>query len=362
MVNVAAQRKHRLLPDGSVRPALERRQSKAASERTGACSAPIASRNSRSPARVIEDPTWPWKAGRRLRCSRCCRCSGSRAISSAFSWRGLLFFCALIQMSASLLVWSATLPFDFYLDPFDWTMLVLLFPAQLAIILILLINGFEFTEVLWRTRWLRDFGLLPPEPGEQQPFVSIHLACCNEPPEMVILTLDSLAALDYENFEVLVIDNNTKNEEVWKPVEEHCAKLGARFRFFHLNPWPGFKAGALNFGLEGNRRARRGDRGGRCRLRSARGLAARAHRLFPRSESRRRAVPAGAPRLRAQRVPPHDQLGIRRLLPHRHAPSQRAQRDHPARHHDHGPAQRARRAPARGRNGRSARTPNSACA
>ena len=91
--------------------------------------------------------------------------------------------------------------------------------------------------------------------------MSIHLACYNEPPEMVILTLDSLAALDYENFEVLVIDNNTKDEEVWKPVEEHCEKLGTRFRFFHLDPWPGFKAGALNFGLEANRPARRHGRG-----------------------------------------------------------------------------------------------------
>jgi cellulose synthase/poly-beta-1,6-N-acetylglucosamine synthase-like glycosyltransferase len=66
---------------------------------------------------------------------------------------------------------------------------------------------------------------------------------------MVILTLDSLAALDYANFEVLVIDNNTKDPDVWKPVEAHCAHLGPRFRFFHLEPWPGFKAGALNFGL-----------------------------------------------------------------------------------------------------------------
>jgi cellulose synthase/poly-beta-1,6-N-acetylglucosamine synthase-like glycosyltransferase len=67
---------------------------------------------------------------------------------------------------------------------------------------------------------------------------------------MVIATLDSLAALDYRNFEVLVIDNNTKQEEVWKPVEAHCERLGERFRFFHLDPWPGFKAGALNYGLK----------------------------------------------------------------------------------------------------------------
>src|SRR6185437_16166544 len=167
-----------------------------------------------------------------------------------FRLTGRFVFLALIQLAAALIVWSATVPFFFYLDVVDWGMLVLLFPAQLAILAVLLINGFEFTEVLWRKRWLRHFGLLQPDPPERQPFVSIHLACYNEPPEMVIATLDSLAALDYHNFEVLVIDNNTRNEEVWKPVEAYCAKLGPHFRFFHLNPWPGFKAGALNYGLK----------------------------------------------------------------------------------------------------------------
>jgi hypothetical protein len=33
-------------------------------------------------------------------------------------------------------------------------------------------------------------------------------------------------------------------------VETHCQALGARFRFFHLPKWPGFKAGALNFALK----------------------------------------------------------------------------------------------------------------
>ena len=199
--------------------------------------------------RIVEDPSWPKKAIAAALLALLPMFFFARHFMR-FRWQGLFFFCALIQLSASLLVWSATLPLAFYLSPFDWTMLVILFPAQLAIILILLINGFEFTEVLWHKYWLRGFGLLTPKPEDKQPFVSIHLAACNEPPEMVILTLDSLAALDYENFEVLVIDNNTKNEAVWKPVEEYCAKLGPKFRFFHLNPWPGFKAGALNFGLK----------------------------------------------------------------------------------------------------------------
>ncbi len=198
---------------------------------------------------VTEDTAWPWKA---LAASLLALIPMVWFASrySRFKLMGRFFFCALIQLACGLIVWSATLPFNFYLSWVDWTMLVLLFPAQIAILAILLINGFEFTEVLWRRNWIRHAGMLPPDPVEKQPFVSIHLACYNEPPEMVIVTLDSLAALKYQNYEVLVIDNNTKDPAIWKPVQEYCEKLGSKFRFFHLEPWPGFKAGALNFGLK----------------------------------------------------------------------------------------------------------------
>lgn len=161
---------------------------------------------------------------------------------------GRLFFAGLIQTAATVLVWSISLPYEFYLEPLDWAMLGVLIPAQLAIIAVLLINGFEFTEALWNRGWSRRFGPLPDLPAVP-PKVSIHLPCHNEPPEMVIQTLDSLAALDYPDFEVIVVDNNTRDEQVWRPVEAHCRALGERFRFFHLDPWPGFKAGALNFAL-----------------------------------------------------------------------------------------------------------------
>ncbi|MCE5232752.1 MAG: glycosyltransferase [Mizugakiibacter sp.] len=198
---------------------------------------------------VIEDVDWPWKALASAMLAFLPMLWFARRYGR-FKPAGRLFFLGLIQLAAGLIVWSVTVPFQFYLGVIDWAMLVILFPAQLAILAVLLINGFEFTEVLWRRKWLRHAGLRAPEPAASQPFVSIHLACYNEPPEMVILTLDSLAALDYANFEVLVIDNNTKDEAIWRPVEAHCAKLGPRFRFFHLAPWPGFKAGALNFGLK----------------------------------------------------------------------------------------------------------------
>jgi cellulose synthase/poly-beta-1,6-N-acetylglucosamine synthase-like glycosyltransferase len=95
----------------------------------------------------------------------------------------------------------------------------------------------------------RHFEPVPAPAGTPLPKVSIHLPICNEPPEMVRQTLDALAALDYDRFEVLVIDNNTKDPAVWEPVAEHCAKLGPKFRFYTLGKYAGYKAGALNFAL-----------------------------------------------------------------------------------------------------------------
>jgi cellulose synthase/poly-beta-1,6-N-acetylglucosamine synthase-like glycosyltransferase len=81
------------------------------------------------------------------------------------------------------------------------------------------------------------------------PKVSIHVPAYNEPPDMMIETLDALAKLDYPSFEVIVIDNNTKDPEVWRPVKAHCRKLGPNFRFFHEDELAGFKAGSLNYAL-----------------------------------------------------------------------------------------------------------------
>jgi exo-beta-1,3-glucanase (GH17 family)/cellulose synthase/poly-beta-1,6-N-acetylglucosamine synthase-like glycosyltransferase len=167
-----------------------------------------------------------------------------------FDLKARLLYLGLIQGGVTLAVWLVCVPFEYYLDTADWAMQALLLPALLAIIAILLIAGFELVEVIGQRRWQRRFELIEPPAGAVLPKISIHLPCHNEPPDMVMLTLDSLARLDYPDFEVLVIDNNTADESVWKPVQEHCIKLGIRFRFFHLRPWPGFKAGALNFALE----------------------------------------------------------------------------------------------------------------
>jgi len=86
--------------------------------------------------------------------------------------------------------------------------------------------------------------------GSYTPRVSVHVPCHAEPPQLVIGTLDCLAALDYPDFEVLVIDNNTTDPELWLPVQAHCERLGERFRFLHVEGLTGAKAGALNWALD----------------------------------------------------------------------------------------------------------------
>lgn len=125
--------------------------------------------------------------------------------------------------------------------------LALIFPELLftivAVNLITLITVMGLQVIV--TRW-------PVEPLEQnlvanEPFVSIHVPAHNEPPELVEQTLESLARLNWSNYEVLVIDNNTSDPALWKPLERVCARLGNRFRFFHVENLAGYKAGAMNY-------------------------------------------------------------------------------------------------------------------
>ncbi len=83
----------------------------------------------------------------------------------------------------------------------------------------------------------------------RHPFISVLVPSHNEPPALLMQTLEALATVDYENYEVLVIDNNTKDPAIWRPIEEFCKVLGGRFRFFHVEDLSGFKAGALNYAL-----------------------------------------------------------------------------------------------------------------
>jgi cellulose synthase/poly-beta-1,6-N-acetylglucosamine synthase-like glycosyltransferase len=134
-----------------------------------------------------------------------------------------------------------------HLRPWSLALTIVMLLLQVATLVLLVANVFEVIDVICRVRWKRRHSACRADGFT--PKVSIHVPTHAEPPELVIETLNALARLDYENYEVLVIDNNTADETLWRPVEAHCRRLGDRFRFFHLLPWPGYKSGALNFAL-----------------------------------------------------------------------------------------------------------------
>jgi exo-beta-1,3-glucanase (GH17 family)/cellulose synthase/poly-beta-1,6-N-acetylglucosamine synthase-like glycosyltransferase len=163
--------------------------------------------------------------------------------------RGRSFLAFVVYGVATVMVWVFYDYSQQYLTPSSVLVGILLFAGMIGVVLVLLAEAHEWAEAQWyttRRRVLRGSGA---QCGAASPKVSIHVPTHDEPPDMVIETLDALARLDYPDYEVLVVDNNTRDEAVWRPVEAHCARLGARFRFFHVDPIAGFKAGALNFAL-----------------------------------------------------------------------------------------------------------------
>lgn len=165
---------------------------------------------------------------------------------SALRQRGRTFLTFIAFLCGSVLVWIGYDYSQQYSTWFSVTVGILLALGALGVFIVLLTEAHELAEAVWTHKRRREF---LPVIGDShyRPKVSIHVPCYNEPPEMVKQTLDALAALDYPDYEVLIIDNNTKDPAVWEPVRDYCQTLGPRFKFFHVAPLAGFKGGALNY-------------------------------------------------------------------------------------------------------------------
>lgn len=169
--------------------------------------------------------------------------------SSSLRQRGRTFLTFVAFACGSVLVWIGYDYSQQYSTWFSLTVGFLLALGAIGVFIVLLTEAHELAETVWMHKRRRPF--LPVTTDDAyRPKVSVHVPCYNEPPEMVKQTLDALARLDYPDYEVLVIDNNTKDPAVWKPLEEHCARLGPRFKFFHVAPLAGFKGGALNYVMQ----------------------------------------------------------------------------------------------------------------
>lgn len=60
---------------------------------------------------------------------------------------------------------------------------------------------------------------------------------------MLIKTIEHVTQLDYSNYELIIIENNTRDENIWRPVEKYVASLGKpNIRFYHFDELDGYKS------------------------------------------------------------------------------------------------------------------------
>jgi hypothetical protein len=81
-----------------------------------------------------------------------------------------------------------------------------------------------------------------------RPMVSLHIAAYNEPPDILIEAIRAAETIDYPRFEIVVVDNETEDPELWEPVRDYCeGRPGVTF--LHVEDGPGNRARALNLAL-----------------------------------------------------------------------------------------------------------------
>jgi len=162
--------------------------------------------------------------------------------------RGLAAWALTVTAGLAYLAYTATWSATAGLGPFLLVGSALLWLVEAFVFVVGLGHLWEFIDTLTRRSWPAaiDPRHLPRTPG--RPFVSLHVPTHNEPPEMVIATLQQLLRQEYDDYEILLIDNNTTDEALWRPLEAFCAAHD-RITFLHVERLAGFKSGALNLAL-----------------------------------------------------------------------------------------------------------------
>jgi cellulose synthase/poly-beta-1,6-N-acetylglucosamine synthase-like glycosyltransferase len=166
-------------------------------------------------------------------------------IQQNINFIGQVFYASFLVASFTFIIYAAYISVvstHSILETFTSTLVIAL---DVAAFFVWMSNINYASDVLCRARRGRP---LPKADPRYQPFVSLHVPAYNEPPELLIATIKALERIDYPNYEVVIIDNNTTDPAVWGPVAEYC-RGRQRLRFIHVAPWPGYKAGACNLVL-----------------------------------------------------------------------------------------------------------------
>src|SRR5580698_600906 len=170
-------------------------------------------------------------------------------VTRGWSARAHICWASSVFLFVVYLVYALEWTFNSHLGAASTAGGLLLWVLELFAALLACAYLWEICDALGTERWRRRITptTVLPAVRDELPFVSLHVPAHNEPPDMVIDTLRSLLRLDYPRYEVILIDDNTDDESLWRPVEAWCARHGVKFA--HLDNWPGYKSGALNYAL-----------------------------------------------------------------------------------------------------------------
>lgn len=161
---------------------------------------------------------------------------------------GLGFFASLVVAFGTYAAYLVRATLLLGGEPLGVALGTVLLVFELVAMLLFVTSAFEMVDALAA----RPPALPQTSEPARWPVVCLQVPAYNEPPDLVIETLRSLVALEYPALRVQVIDNNTSDDALWRPVAAECERLardGHRVEFVHLPRWPGYKAGALNWGL-----------------------------------------------------------------------------------------------------------------
>jgi cellulose synthase/poly-beta-1,6-N-acetylglucosamine synthase-like glycosyltransferase len=161
---------------------------------------------------------------------------------------GSVAFSSLLVATAIYVVYLVRITLVLAGGPVGLVLGLFLLAFEIAALTLMVLSVFEMIDALCGPVILPE----RPDPPPSWPTVAVQVPAHAEPPELVIETIRSLVNLDYprDRLIIQVIDNNTTEAELWRPLEEECRRLSAEGNavlFAHLEDWPGFKGGALNW-------------------------------------------------------------------------------------------------------------------
>src|SRR5579859_1516837 len=158
-------------------------------------------------------------------------------------WPARFFFISTVVATLAIGITLVSITFTSHAPLLGLGLSIFLLILEAGALLLGLAFAYEIAEALGRRS---DDHIPLGSSGTYTPRVCLQVPAYNEPPELLRETMAALSRLDYPNYVVQVVVNNTTDPALWKPVGEECRRLGPRFQFIHLPTWPGFKAGALN--------------------------------------------------------------------------------------------------------------------